>query len=209
MDAHGEYVFIETGIPQGELGGLNCSGFAKWVVDGFYRPLAGQCIGVEALKIPASASRGNAWSRRLESERDPYFGLDWSRYLAVRLAQARTGILAGDLEGFDVRLMEPFPYTDDIGYPTEGLAVLLFRLAQDFPGYFYIGSLNRDYGENPILRQHFHVVVLFPYFERQGDFRVVVMERNQESSLETFLERYPGHYIHLVRVEARGPFDPP
>jgi len=39
----------------------------------------------------------------------------------------------------------------------------------------------------PTLRQHHHVIVLFPYFDARGSFQVVVMERNQETSLASLL----------------------
>ena len=47
IDADGTYVFIASLKPQPPgTGGLNCSGFAKWVVDGFYRPIVGENIPV-------------------------------------------------------------------------------------------------------------------------------------------------------------------
>src|SRR5271157_2842398 len=41
MDGAGRMVYIASGTPAGR-GGFNCSGFAKWVVDSLYAPLAGK-----------------------------------------------------------------------------------------------------------------------------------------------------------------------
>ena len=66
MDGAGRMVYIATGVPAGR-GGFNCSGFAKWVTDGLYAPLAGPAHGHRAPEIaqclPAQ-TRGARGSRR-------------------------------------------------------------------------------------------------------------------------------------------------
>ena len=209
MDAEGRFVLIETGMPQAASSGLNCSGFVKWIIDGYYGPLTGQSTAVEQLKQRNLEFRGHDWSDRHEIRRDPYFGLDWSRNLALLLEAARSGATTANVEAMDVRVAEPLAYIEDVGYPCRELEVLLFYLAQKHPGYFYVGSLNRDFGEDPILRQHYHLVALFPHFLADGTFVVDVFERNRETSLESLYERYGQDYIHLVRVESIGAFKPP
>ena len=49
--------------------------------------LSGMEIG--ELKARNLDTRGNRWSAAFETERDPYFGLDWTRNMAVALARAR------------------------------------------------------------------------------------------------------------------------
>jgi hypothetical protein len=207
MDKAGRFVRIEDGL-EVETGGLNCSGFAKWVVDGFYYPLTGRLLDPEALKEKHVGLRGNRWSDRYEEERDPYFGLDWSRNLALALAGARAPHFPGDPESCDVRESLFLRYTEDVGYPVRDLELLLYLESREHPGYIYIGSLNRDTGTNPALRQHFHLIVLFPYFDRRGSFRLAVLERNVETGLSSVLERYAADYVHLVRLDARGEFLP-
>ncbi len=209
MDSRGRFVFIKDGSPQDGKGGFNCSGFAKWVVDGFYYPLTGKLLSIERLKKKNSSYRGNRWSKRYEKERDPYFGLDWSRNLASALFSARNGIQVENPEKVDVRDSRYIQYVEDIGYPIHDLEFLLFYLTYKYPGYFYIGSVNREFGENPTLRQHFHVVVLFPYFDKRGRFRVRVMERARETGIGSLIKRYPGDYIHLVKLRAEGEFKAP
>lgn len=208
MNADRKFVYIKTGLPQEELGGLNCSGFAKWISDGYYFPLAGRYLEIEALKEKHLEYRGNRWSLRFEEERDPYFGLDWSRNLAAALWGAQ-GYPVESPEDFDVRQVDYLGYREDVGFPVEELELLLFLEASVNPGHFYIGSLNREYGGQPVLRQHFHLVVLFPHFTPSGTFRVAIFDRTEESSLERIPQRFPGAYIHLVRLPLGDSFVPP
>ena len=127
------------------------------------------------------AARSNAWSTRFEEELDPYFGLDWSRGLARTIAEARTGIAPAD-EQIDVRDSDHVPYVKDVGYPVPKLQYLLYFLPRR-ARFFYVGSVNAPSRlavseGTPTLRQHHHVVVLFPYFDPDGVFQVAVMERN-------------------------------
>jgi len=78
----------------------------------------------------------------------------------------------------------------------------------------YLGSVNAPSATassdgTPTLRQHHHVIVLFPFFDADGRFQVVVMERNLETSLASLDRRYGGEYVHLVRLDSTGPFAPP
>jgi hypothetical protein len=211
QDAAGRMVAIATEAPVAR-GGFNCSGFAKWVVDGLYAPLTGGNTEIGFLKSRTS-KEAHAWSARYEEELDPWFGLDWSRGLARSMARARTGVVPAD-EEIDVRDDGRLPYVRDIGYPVPRLQYLLYTLARRDPGIMYLGSVNAASAKGssegtPTLRQHHHLVVLFPYFDSRGDFQVVVMERNAETSLASLTRRFGREYVHLVRIEADGEFDLP
>ena len=210
MDGSGRMVYIATGAPAAR-GGFNCSGFAKWVVDGLYAPLAGHPMEIDALKS-RNAGRDNPWSTRFEEEMDPWFGLDWSRGLARTLAQEQAGNVPADAD-IDVRDADHLAYIRDVGYPVPRLQGLLYFLARRDPGKIYIGSVNAPSSAvsegTPTLRQHHHLVVLLPYFDADGAFQVVVMERNLRTSIPSLVRRYGGEYIHLVRIDPRGEFDPP
>ena len=215
QDSEGRFVFIKDSVKQEERvnGGFNCSGFAKWVTDGFYYPFTGRYLDIEQLKIKHLDFRGNRWSLPYEEERDPYFGLDWSRNLAVNLLMAQSGIeeQQGQVgpESTDLRKVDFFTYIEDVGYPIADLETLLFTAAFRNPGIIYLGSINSEYGKEPRLHQHFHIVVLLPYFTANGDFRIAVMERNTESSTASLIKRYPADFIHLVRLNTIGVFQPP
>ncbi len=207
LDEQGRYVRIADGSPQGSARGLNCSGFAKWVVDGFYGPLSGgRSTGVAELKRRHPELRGNRWSQGYEQARDPYFGLDWVRNLASALNRAY-GEAQGGPESSDVRHLEYLEYREDVGYPVEELELALFLAAAREPGSFYLGSLNREMAGlpgQPVLRQHYHLAVFLPYFTTGGKFRVAVFDLNREGSLEDIRRRFPGHFVHLQRLDARG-----
>jgi hypothetical protein len=208
MDATGSMVFIRDGSPQGAAPGFNCSGFAKWVVDGFFRPLTGRLTDIAALKERDLAFRGNRWTVALEESRDPFFGLDWSRNLARELARAR-GERTGGVEAWDVRDAPGFAYVEDVGYAVADLTTVLFRLLRSSPGRIYIGSVNRPVAGTTELRQHDHVVVLMPYVDARRTFHVAVFERSAETSVPSLQRRYPLDFIHLVRFDSKGEFDPP
>ncbi|GAB4366061.1 MAG: hypothetical protein Kow009_02880 [Spirochaetales bacterium] len=203
MDRNGRLVFIESLKAQSGLPGFNCSGFAKWVADGLYEPRKGEYLDIDALKEKPLSRRGSRITRRFEDDRDPFFGLDWTRNIACTLAEA------SDPEAEDVRDVPFWKYREDVGYPVEEIEGILFTLSLQEPGYFYLGSINREFGTDPVLRQHVHVVVLFPYFDETGQLIVNVFERNVETGLSTLKQRFHGNFIHLVRIKADTVFDPP
>ncbi len=212
LDEEGRYVRIADGSRQGTAGGLNCSGFAKWVVDGFYGPLSGgRLLDVGQLKRRHLELRGNRWSAGYEQDRDPYFGLDWVRNLASALGRAY-GDPADGPEASDLRRLEYLEYREDVGYPVEELELALFLAAAREPGDFYLGSLNREMAGlpgQPVLRQHYHLAVFLPYFTASGEFRVAVFDLARESSLPDIRRRFAGHFIHLQRLSARGSWAAP
>jgi len=214
MDSDGRLVFIATGKPAPSgLGGFNCSGFAKWVIDGFYSPLTGSLTNIDTLRSRDSDLLGRAWSAKFEEEQDPYFGLDWSRGLARALAEARTGQMPGP-EALDVTVSDRFTHVKDVGYRVEDLPGLLYFLARSRPGTIYLGSVNArskgaPEGASMLLRHHHHVVVFLPFFDEDGGFHAVVMERNKETGVPSLIRRYKGEYINLVRADSSGQFDPP
>ncbi|WP_319560865.1 hypothetical protein [Marispirochaeta sp.] len=204
MDDAGRFVYIETGERESG-GGFNCSGFAKYVADGIYYGRHGRLMPIQPLKMKHPDLRGDPWSRRFEDERDPFFGLDWTRNIGHIL----NGRANGSYEAMDVRDVPHARYIEDVGYPMEKLKAVLYYLALKFPGSFYLGSVNAQFGTDPVLRQHIHVVVLMPYINRKGDLVAAVFERNTETSVESLLRRYPGENIHLTRVQGSRDFTLP
>jgi hypothetical protein len=232
LNEEGRYVFIETLEAQKGEGGLNCSGFAKWVVDGILRPFTGNRLEISPLKAPFG-SRGSSFTEPWEELRDPFFGLDWTRNLASAAFSVLRTPNFGGVEEIEVRRW-PFStlilrdngsastrsypgFLLNAGFGFEGLQPLLYTLAIDEPGRVYLASVNTEMGPPstpsnprgmPRLRQHFHVAVLVPYFNERGDFQVAVFESAAETSFSGFRTRYPGHYINLVRIPLEGGFDP-
>jgi hypothetical protein len=206
IDQLGNFVYIKNLALQEEEGGLNCSGFAKWVVDGIYKPIIGKNIDIGFLKEKHYELRGNQWSAKLETEADPYFGLDWTRNLAYELL--RLSEPESDLSSVDVDNLYYHSYKENIGYPIENIKTVLYELAVTNPYSFYLGSLNNKSEEPPFLRQHTHVVVIFPFIDQKGNFQVVVYSRNEKISLDYLKSNWRDNYIHLVGIESSTRFEP-
>jgi hypothetical protein len=209
MDESGRLVFIESLVLQDQEPGFNCSGFAKWIVDGLHMGLYGSFLPIEPLKTKHTELRGHRWSEPLEDDRDPYFGLDWTRNLATAMLSAEHGDAQAHPESADVRSVPYSTYIEDVGYPVDQLTQVMYLLAIEEPGYFYVASVNREFGSDPRLNQHVHVAVLFPYFDHDEGFHVDVLERNVETSLQSLDNRYHDDNIHLVRIRADESYTPP
>ena len=214
MDENGNLVFIDSLVLQDQEPGFNCSGFAKWIVDGIVKPITGRYLSIDQLTRKHPDHRGHRWGLQHDELRDPYFGLDWTRNLAIAaysLQTHGTEVPASDIDprAADVISVPYSRYTQGVGYPVSHIGRIMYLLAVSEPGHFYLASLNRPFGEELVLRQHTHVAVLFPYFDTNGIFRVVVMERNIESGLVSLRRRYESEFIHLVRVRADNRYAPP
>jgi hypothetical protein len=172
IDARGNYVFIETLAAQDGEGGLNCSGFVKWVIDGILRPLTGQRLDIAALKLPFG-ERGSSYAAIWDELQDPFFGLDWTRNLAAQVWTILRSPAYAVPEEFEVRTL-PFSqliyrgpagtgeageaappppairdypgYLGNSGFGIEGLEALLYTLAIDDPGRLYLASVNDESG---------------------------------------------------------------
>jgi hypothetical protein len=223
IDEEGRYVFINTLEAQDQEAGLNCSGFAKWVVDGILRPITGQRLPIPPLKAPFG-NRGSSFTEPYERLRDPFFGLDWTRNLASLAGTTLRSPGFGTLEEIEVQKthitsvilrdrgtssVRAYPgFLRNAGFGFEGLHSLLYTLAIDEPGRIYLASVNDEMGPAPRMRQHFHIAVLVPYFNEAGNFQVAVFESAEETSFNNFKTRYPGHYVNLVRIPVETSFEP-
>lgn len=201
INEHRDFVYIETLEPQVDEMGLNCSGFTKWTVDLLYEKLTGHLMDIEPLKKKHYDLRGNSWSDRAEDARDPYFGLDWTRNIAYYYRSSLYPEQQIDIQSCDVNSVPYFSYKDSVGYSMDELEGALFLAAVKNPGRIYLGSANQLFGGENKLRQHTHVVVLFPYFTMNGQFKIDVVERQTVTGVESLKNRYKGDFIHLVHVE--------
>jgi hypothetical protein len=221
LDENGDYVFINTLAPQTENVGLNCSGFAKWLVDGLLRPLTGGRLPISPLK-QQYGQRGSSFTGPYEESRDIFFGLDWIRNLASAVNSAFISV--DGLEEIEVRdcpfsqvisrtggTSQTLSYTGflpDAGFGVENLKALLYTLAINEPDTIYLGAVNTELPPKPRARQYFHVAAFFPYFDQYGTFHILVFESAAETPFNRFTARYPGHYINLVRIPVESAFDP-
>ena len=237
INENGEYVYINSLKPQNPTGdnarpGLNCSGFAKWVVDGILRPHTGERLPIQPLKTPFEY-RDSSLIEPWETLRDPYFGLDWARNLASKAVSVLRSPAFNTLEEIEVRdwpfsqvilrqagssAVNSYPgYLRNAGFGFEGLQPLLYTLAIDEPNRIYLAAVNNEVSapvtpDNPrglpVLRQYYHIAVLVPYFTERGNFQVAVFESAEETSFARFKSRYPGQFVNLTRIPVDGNFDP-
>ena len=209
LSSDGRFIRIEDGEASGVEGGVNCSGFAKWLADGILLGRGKATLTVEELKQPTVMERGgNPWSSA-RPDRDPWFGLDWCRNIATALRSAEPGGRVESPMDTDVRDVPFYTYRENLGYELEKLKTLLYLLAVRNPGAVYMGAVNSPFGEDPVLWQFHHVALFFPWFDRNGDFQLVVMETGERSSLENLNFRYPDSFVHLSRVRVPSRFVSP
>ena len=224
IDENGNYVFIKTLSAQNRsTAGLNCSGYAKWLIDGILRPITGNRLNIEQLKAPFG-KRGSSFTEFWEERRDVFFGLDWIRNLAAEANKTIRSPVYGELEEFEVR-NENFAsimlnqnrnfvtnsytgFMPEAGYGIEGLHPLLYTLAIDEPFNFYLAAVSNEIRGTPPLRQYYHIAALIPYFDENGNFNIAVFESAAETSFSDFRRRYPSHHVSLVKIPITPTFDP-
>jgi hypothetical protein len=225
LDENGRYVYIDSLAPQNAAnnsGGLNCSGFAKWFVDGLLYPVTGRLLPIAPLKEAAAPQGSSSLAANYADIRDPRFGLDWTRNLATEAVKALRSPDLAVVEEIEVRegnfaalidrrgggaSVKSYPgFLPGAGFGIEGLKPLLYTLAINEPGYVYLASVNDETGPAPRMRRHYHVAVLIPYFNEYGVFQTAVFESAAETSFNAYIARYPGHMVNLVRIPAEGRF---
>jgi len=201
IDADGNYT-------KDRIQGLNCAGFAKWVVDGFYYPLARneteKYISLRNLRKKHLTERGTQDILVYENSRDPYFGLDWTRNLAVELGKKRGE--NPSYKTYDINDSAIDEYVTDRGYRLDKIESILIEQSSFNSNRIYLGSINGIYGKNPKLWQHYHVVVFVSYFDN-GNLKIAVLERNKETSFSYLQKRYSNTYCHLVAISTDGDFE--
>lgn len=200
---------VLAAIPLGQnpalvAGGVNCSGFAKWIVDGIIRAEAGQGTFIAPLKGRTDAP-STLFTEPVRESRDLFFALDWTRNLASATESLRVGRTVKPDEGGVNVTVDPFPgmtpFVRNVGYKVKELYPLLYKLAVREPGNFYLGAISRERG-NPPMRQYHHVVAFFPRFDRDGQFSVAVFESAVETPCDVCIAKNADAFAYLVRVRA-------
>ncbi|MGI5089093.1 hypothetical protein HGH47_02615 [Treponema sp. OMZ 805] len=248
FDHDGKPVHISNSQPQTELeitaamnidqirseviGGVDSAGFAKWVIDGIIRPIAGQGTVVEALKRETDAPKTHFTRPYLDTE-NIFFGLDWIRNLgaaALSLNLKRT--VYPDSSGLDVdscpfaltgaaipvstsaktgSVKQPafLGYQRYAGYQTSYLLPLLYYFAIVEPDHFYLACISTVSSATE-LRTYERIAVFFPYFDGFGAFHLDIYEDGELIPVDEFIEKNKDAYTAMVRVRApeKGLFNP-
>lgn len=214
------------------IGGIDAAGFAKWIIDGMVRPVAGQGTIIQSLKLSTSVPKTHFTKPYLET-RNIFFGLDWIRNLgsaALSLNLKRTVYPADsglDVTSCPFALTEAAPlplkesaemesaqpaflgYQPHAGYQTSYIIPLLYYLTVAEPGHFYLACINSD-TEDASVRVYDKVAVFLPYFDNWGEFHLDIYEGNEPISPNDFIEKYKDTYTAIIRVWApeEGLFNP-
>lgn len=248
FDHNGKPVHISNSEPQTELeitaalnidqlrseviGGVDSAGFAKWIIDGIIRPVAGQGTLVEALKRETDVPKTHFTRPYLNTE-NIFFGLDWIRNLgaaALSLNLKRT--VYPDSSGLDVNSC-PFALTDAAipvgtsiksksvqqpaflgyqryaGYQTSYLLPLLYYFTLVQPDHFYLACISTASSAEE-LRMYDRIAVFFPYFDELGEFHLDIYENGNPIPVDEFIEKNKDSYTAMIRVRApeEGLFNP-
>lgn len=248
FDHDGKPVHISSSQPQTEaeitasmnidqirseiIGGVDSAGFAKWIIDGMIRPIAGQGTVIEALKRETDAPKTHFIRPYLDTE-NVFFGLDWIRNLgAAALSLNLNRTVYPDSSGLDVNscpfaltgaaipintnaktglLKQPafLGYQRYAGYQISYLLPLLYYFTLVEPDHFYLACVSTVSSATE-LRMYDRVVVFFPYFDGWGEFHVDIYENSERIPIAEFIEKNKDAYAALVRVRApeAGLFNP-
>lgn len=211
-------------------GGVGTAGFAKWVIDGIIRPVAGEGTVIRSLKRPTEVPDTH-FTRTHRDREDPFSNLDWIRNLgAAALTLNLAHSVYPENSGLDVTVcpfalnnvvpsatVESSPentsaflgYQKYAGYQTSYLVPLLYYLAMTEPDHFYLACVNSVHTASA-QRMYDKIAVFFPYFDSWGTFHLAVYEQGSPVKVEDFIKENTGTYTALVRVRApeEGLFNP-
>lgn len=206
-------------------GGVDSAGFAKWIIDGIIRPIAGEGTHIESLKRATEVP--NTHFTQAYREHEPiFFGLDWIRNLgAAALTLNLQHTVYPEASGLDVTV-SPFALTGTVlseyaestvrttlsflgykkyaGYQTTYLVPLLYYLAITEPDHFYLACIN-NVSQSSEQRIYNRIAVLFPYFDSWGTFHIVLYEHGVPIAVDNFINENSSAYAALVRVRAPEP----
>ena len=245
FDENGTPIHISNSQPQTEVeitaamnidqiradirGGVDSAGFAKWIIDGIVRPVAGQGTIVQSLKRATEVPKTHFTKPYIDAK-NIFFGLDWTRNLgaATLSLNLKRTVYPAD-SGLEVT-DNPFALTDATvtsfnkpmawsapflgyqqyaGYQTSYLLPLLYYLAVMEPGHFYLGCISSG-SVNSEMRLYDRIAVFFPYFDSWGKFHLDIYENTVQVPVDEFIEKNKDTYTAMVRVLApeEGLFNP-
>lgn len=206
-----------------EKGGvsLDSFGFVKWVVDGLVRPISGSNLELNPLKTPTVKLRTGSKADFFADKYNQYFALDWIRNIAAAyLSILSNNFYTYENSGCEVQI-RPFAsqftkngtknipvYIKDNGYSIESLKALFYIFAIQEPGRFYLAAMRETDNSVPQNVFYARAAVLFPYFDANGDYNVSIFENGKEYTIDEFIEKNPGTFVNLVRMQSSQRFFP-
>ena len=218
MDEYGNPVSAEELKKKHFLSG---AGFLKWIVDGIVEPYRGYGTAIQQLTVPTMEFNSVGKNGVMSQDWNLTFTLDWCRNLASEAYSIRSS-RHGDYKsaGLDVnynyisseivdgKILNSTGYLKNTGYLADHLKSMLYVLAVTEPEWFYLGAIRQGSAIKADDLVFNNCIVFFPYFDRNGKFGCFIFEQGEEISMDKFLEKYSGAYVHLERVKATEAFFP-
>lgn len=203
---------------------LSSCGFVKWVVDGLVEPLAGSSLKRNPLLESTVEYNPTGFQGNLNLTLTTNLSLNWTRNLAAAAlsVRAKKTYLYKDT-GVDVT-EEPFTavytkkgitntagYLKNTGYQPENLRAILYTLAVNEPQFFYLAAIRQTDRKSPEVKVFNDAAVIFPYFDSNGAFRIVVFMDGEEikyNDFEKMLLKAKDCFVHLTRVRTSAAYYP-
>lgn len=200
---------------------LSGAGFVKWVIDGIVEPYRGYGTEIDFLTQPTLEFNSVGKNGVISQQWNLTFSLDWCRNLATQAYAIRSS-REGDYRsaGLDVnydyfaeeivngQLVNSAGYIRNTGYNVSRIKSLLYVLAVTEPDWFYLGAMRQGSSIKPDELVFNNCVLFFPYFDKNGKFGCFIFEQGEEITLDKFIEKYNGSYVHLERVKSTEAFFP-
>jgi hypothetical protein len=200
---------------------LSGAGFLKWIVDGIVEPMTGFGTKISDLTSPTVEFNSVGKVGVLSQEWNFTFTLDWCRNLSSKVysvnsrrnADYKTASLDVTHNYFSSAekngtIVKSTGYTKNTGYEVEQMRSIFYVLAVTEPSWFYLGAIRQSSVIRPDELVFNNCAVFFPYFDDNGKFGCFVFEQGKEISLEDFVQKYKGAYLHLSRVKSTDSFFP-
>ncbi|MBQ0039144.1 MAG: hypothetical protein KBS64_01795, partial [Treponema sp.] len=200
---------------------LSGAGFIKWIIDGIVEPSRG--YGTEVVKLTQPTFEFNPVGKSgvISQQWNLTFTLDWCRNLASEAYEVRSS-REGNFRtaGLDVnhnwfasdivngQLVNSAGYIKNTGYSVDRIKSMLYVLAVTEPDWFYLGAVRQGSKIKPDELVFNNCVAFFPYFDKNGKFGCFIFDQGEEITLDKFIEKYSGAYVHLERVKATEAFFP-
>ena len=197
-DEYDRFVLIKNQQIQREGSvGFNHNGFVKAIADYIYKKRKNSNTGlmIEDLKVRHLDLRGQKLAKKFEYVRDPFFGLDWIRNIALQLSGKDTT----RADQYDVINIPKIAQLDMYGYHVQDIFFISYYLTKQNPGNIFFFSINQETGSKPVLKHFTHAGLLIPYFKNKK-LVIRIFTANKEINVYEFIRQYYKDNIFLVRV---------
>ncbi|MGL4983016.1 MAG: hypothetical protein ACRC4W_09250 [Treponemataceae bacterium] len=201
--------------------GISTEGFSKWLIDGLVLPIMGKATDVSFLQTQTVMNYSKL-SIQTQFQNEPNKGLNWTRNLAM---EALSSIASHrlDVQNTNIDVKSNFfysflnsennfkgliSYAEDIGYHADVVLPLMYVLAAQEAGYFFLASMRENASDTQELWKFEDTAVFFPYFDANGRFQLVIFINGMEIPFETFYKENKNNFVHFTRVKAGERFVP-